>query len=54
LSFEVLNFIDSVVTLDINGLIEDEGGGFEITGQKEITLQGTPSIGSVIGITYLY
>jgi hypothetical protein len=54
LSFEVLNFIDSVVTLDINGLIEDEGGGFEITGQKEITLQGTPSIGSVIGVTYLY
>lgn len=54
LSFEVVNFIDSIVTLDINGLVEEEGNGFEITGQKEITLQGTPIIGSKIGITYLY
>jgi hypothetical protein len=54
LSFEVVNFIDSIVTLDINGLVEEEGSGFEITGQKEITLQGTPIIGSKIGITYLY
>lgn len=53
-SFEVVNFIDSIVTLDINGLVEEEGSGFEITGQKEITLQGTPTIGSRIGITYLY
>lgn len=53
-SFEVVNFIDSIVTLDINGLVEEEGSGFEITGQREITLQGTPIIGSRIGITYLY
>jgi len=54
LSFEVINFIDSVVTLDINGLVEEEGVGFEITGQREITLQGEPVVGSKIGITYLH
>lgn len=54
LSFQLINFIDSVVSVDINGLIEEEGAGFEITGQKEITLQGAPTIGSKIGVTYLY
>jgi hypothetical protein len=53
-SFTVLNVIDSVVSLDINGLIEEEGLGFEITGQREVTIQGTPVLGSVIGVTYLY
>jgi hypothetical protein len=53
-SFTVQNTIDSVVTLDINGLVEDEGVGFEITESNQITLQGTPVVGSVIGITYLY
>jgi hypothetical protein len=52
--FMVQNFIDSVVVLDINGLVEEEGGGFEITGQREITLQGEPVLGSKIGVTYLY
>lgn len=52
--FTVANLIDSVVTLDINGLVEEEGTGFEITGPREITLQGTPIVGSKIGITYLY
>lgn len=52
--FLVANLIDSVVSLDINGLVEEEGSGFEITGQREITLQGTPIVGSNIGITYLY
>ncbi len=54
LIFEVTNGIDSVVTLDINGLVEEEGGGFEITGVREITLQGTPILGSRIGVTYIY
>jgi hypothetical protein len=54
LSFTVRNMIDSVVTLDINGLVEEEGFGFEITESNEITLQGTPVIGSTIGVTYLY
>lgn len=52
--FTVTNAIDSIVTLDINGLVEEEGVGFEITGSREITILGTPIIGSNIGITYLY
>lgn len=53
-TFTVTNTIDSVVTLDINGLVEDEGIGFEITESNQVTLQGEPYIGSKIGITYLY
>lgn len=53
-SFTLLNEIDSIVTLDINGLIEEEGNGFEITNRREVTLQGLPPIGSTIGITYLH
>lgn len=52
--FTVTNGINSVVSLDINGLLEDEGRGYEITGPQEVTLLGTPTIGSTIGITYLY
>ena len=54
LSFKLFNSIDSVVTVDINGLVEDEGVGFEITESDEITLQGTPVLNSKIGVTYLY
>jgi hypothetical protein len=54
LVFTVTNGINSVVSLDVNGLVEDEGRGYEITGPQEITLMGAPVIGSKIGITYLY
>lgn len=54
LSFNVLSAINSVVSLDINGLVEEEGQGFDISGINEITLNYTPVINSTIGITYLY
>jgi hypothetical protein len=54
LSFNTANSINSVVTLDINGLVEEEGEGFDISGQQTVTLLGTPVLGSTIGITYLY
>jgi hypothetical protein len=54
LSFQTLNVINSVVTLDINGLAEEEGVGFDISGQSEVTLLFTPVLGSKIGLTYLY
>lgn len=54
LSFEVTNAIMSVVSLDINGLQEEEGSGFDISDTSEITLLGTPVLGSRIGVTYLY
>jgi hypothetical protein len=54
LTFTLLNSIDAIVTLDINGLVEEEGSGFDITGSNQVTLLGVPVIGSVIGVTYLH
>jgi len=55
LTFTLLNAINSVVTLDINGLVEDEGpNGYEVSGKNEVTLQYSPVIGSKIGITYVF
>ena len=54
LSFTTLNAINSVVTVDINGLAEEEGVGFDVSSESEITLLFTPVNGSKIGITYLY
>jgi hypothetical protein len=54
LEFNVSSAISSVVSLDINGLVDEEGSGFDITGQSTITLNYTPIVGSRIGVTYLY
>jgi hypothetical protein len=54
LTFTLDHLIDCVVTLDINGLIEDEGVGFNISGAYTVTLVSAPVIGSRIGISYLY
>jgi hypothetical protein len=49
-----MNAINSVVTVDINGLADEEGVGYNVTGQSEITLTAAPVLGSRIGINYLY
>lgn len=54
LSFTTLNHINSVVSVDINGLTEEEGVGFVISESNKITLTGAPYVGSVIGVTYLH
>jgi hypothetical protein len=54
LYFTLLNSIDSIVSLDINGLIEEEGQGFDITGASQIKLNFSPTLGSKIGVTYVY
>jgi len=54
LTFTLSNAIDSIVTLDINGLVQEEGGGFDISGKDTVTLNGEPQIGDSITITYLY
>lgn len=53
LEFTTSTSIDSVVSLDINGLVEDEGGGFEVSGIYTVKLLGAPSLGSKIGVVYL-
>jgi hypothetical protein len=54
LSFTLLNSINSIVSIDINGLLQEENVGYDISGSQEITLGGTPVIGSRIGVTYIY
>ena len=54
LVFTVMNAINSVVTVDINGLADEEGFGYNITSETQITLTSAPVLGSRIGINYLY
>lgn len=55
ITLSLMNAINSIVTLDINGLVEDEGPeGYEVSGKNEVTLQFSPVIGSKIGVTYVY
>lgn len=46
--------LDSLISLDINGILQDENDNFIIQNTKQIKLLGTPSVGSVINITYLH
>lgn len=52
--FEVINTITDVVTVEINGLAEQEELGFRVVGSKNVNLLGKPLINSKIGISYLY
>jgi hypothetical protein len=54
LTFTLSNAIDSVVSLDINGLIEEEGQGFDISASNQVKLNFSPTLGSKIGVTYVY
>jgi hypothetical protein len=53
LTFTLLNKIDSIINVTINGLIDEEGAGFAVSGDNEITLLSSPVLGSNIGITYI-
>ena len=54
LEFNVTNRIDSVVYLEINGLVQEEGEGFEISGLYTVKLKYSPITESRIGINYFY
>lgn len=53
ITFTLSNPISSVITLDINGLVEDEGSGYTVA-EQSVTLLGYPVVGSVITVSYLY
>jgi hypothetical protein len=53
ITFTLSNPISSVISLDINGLVEDENSGYTV-GEQSITLLGYPVVGSVITVSYLY
>lgn len=46
--------IDSIVYVEINGLVDIEGQAYNVTDSNEITLLTPPLTGSVIGVTYFY
>lgn len=52
--FNLSQSINSLITVETNGLAEDEGVGFNITGHMQITYIEPPVIGSNISISYLY
>ena len=54
LTFETSSPIDSVISLDVNGLQQEEGEGFEISGLYEVKLLGDPGYGATITVTYLH
>jgi len=54
LVFTTTNNIDSIISLDINGLLQEEGDSFDISSSTQVTLKGSPPSGSRIGITYLF
>jgi hypothetical protein len=54
LVFTTQYLIDSIIYLEINGLVDIEGLGYSITGPNEVTLLTEPLLDSVIGITYFY
>jgi hypothetical protein len=54
LIFELNNPINSIVSVDINGLQEEEGSGYDIDGIRNIKLLSAPYLGSRIGVTYLF
>jgi hypothetical protein len=53
LEFTTTGAVDSVISLDINGLVEDEGVGFEVSGNYSVKLLSTPIVGSKISVVYL-
>lgn len=54
LVFNTTNIITSVISLDSNGLVEEEGVAYDISNDRKITLKYTPVIGTRITISYLY
>lgn len=54
LSFHTTNTIMDVISLHINGLVQEEGDGYNITGTNDVTLTSPPVVGSNIGVTYFY
>jgi hypothetical protein len=52
--FNLSNSINSLITVETNGLAEEDSIGFDITGDKEITYMNNPIVGSKISISYLY
>ena len=52
--YNLSNSINSLMTVETNGLAEKEAIGYDITTDKQITYKYSPVLGSKISISYLY
>jgi hypothetical protein len=52
--FNLTQSINSLITVETNGLAEREGDGYDITGHMQIKYNYPPVIGSKISISYLH
>jgi hypothetical protein len=53
IEFTTTSPIDSVISLDINGLHQEETINYEVSDTNKIKLLGIPFIGAKIGVVYL-
>ncbi len=52
--FNTLYAIDSIIYLEINGLVDIKGLFYNVTAPNEITILTNPLLGSKIGVAYFY
>jgi hypothetical protein len=52
--FNLSQSINSLITVETNGLAEEEGVGYDITGHTQIRYNEPPALGSKISVSYLY
>jgi hypothetical protein len=53
LLYNLQNNIESIVSININGMVEYENTGYQITNSNQVRFLDAPIIGSRIGIKYL-
>jgi hypothetical protein len=53
LSFTLVNNIESMIYLTINGLVDIDGSGYNITTNNQITLTSAPQLNAKISVCYL-
>lgn len=53
LTFTLAHYIDAVVFVDINGLVQEKNEGY-VASNNTITLSDAPYSGSTVGVTYFY
>ena len=54
LVFNLSNSINSIMTVETNGLAEEDAVGYDISTDRQITYRYAPVVGSKISISYFY
>ena len=54
LDFNVNYQINSIIHVEVNGLIDEDGNGYAIIGDQTVRMLAIPIVGMVIGVTYMH